>query len=117
MTIPEIFAESGEEGFRKWETKVLSQYCRESGLVVSTGGGCVTRSENYNILHQNGKIIWIQRDLNQLPVDGRPLSQMGELETMYRFRKPLYERFSDAVVVNNKDISSVVKKIISMEEL
>lgn len=115
MSIPEIFEKSGEEGFRKWETDVLSQFCKKSGQVIATGGGCVTRPENYNILHQNGNIIWIQRDWDQLPTDGRPLSQKGKLETMYQVRKPLYTQFSDATVINDSDISDIVKRIISAE--
>lgn len=115
MTVPEIFEKFGEEGFRKWETKVLDQFCKESGLVIATGGGCVTRPENYNILRQNGKVIWIQRDIAVLPVEGRPLSQIGMLETMYQTRKPLYEKFADETVANDTDISTVVDQIISME--
>ena len=115
MTIPAIFEKYGEEGFRKLETTVLDQFCKQSGLVIATGGGCVTRPENYNILHQNGKIIWIQRDIATLPVDGRPLSQIGMLETMYQIRKPLYEKFADETIVNDTDISTVADQIISME--
>lgn len=115
ISIPEIFASSGEAGFRKLETEVLSRICRKSGLVIATGGGCVTRPENYDILHQNGSIIWIQRDWAQLPTDGRPLSQQGNLEGMYQERKPLYEAFSDTAIVNDGDLNSVVQQIISME--
>lgn len=115
MTIPEIFAASGEDGFRKWETSVLSQVCKKSGFVIATGGGCVTRSENYNILHQNGNVIWLQRDLDRLATDGRPLSQKGNLDAMYLVRKPLYTAFSDAAVNNEGDLNTVVQQIISTE--
>lgn len=116
MPIPEIFAQSGEEGFRKLETEVLSQYGKASGLVISTGGGCVTRSENYPILHQNGRIIWIQRDLNLLPTDGRPLSQQNKLSEMYRIRKPLYEQFADYAVDNNGSLNETIHAILHKEE-
>ena len=116
MPIPEIFAQSGEKGFRKLETEVLSQYGKASGLVISTGGGCVTRSENYPILHQNGRIIWIQRDLNLLPTDGRPLSQQNKLSEMYRIRKPLYEQFADYAVDNNGSLNETIHAILHKEE-
>ena len=50
---------------------------------------------------QNGTIYWIQRDISELPTDGRPLSQANKLQQMYSARKPLYERFADKVVTNN----------------
>ena len=78
-SIPEIFASSGEGEFRKLETQVLSGLGKRSGLVIATGGGCVTKQENYRHLHQNGKIVWVQREISQLPTDGRPLSQQNKL--------------------------------------
>ncbi len=97
----DIIREQGEAAFRGQETEALRQLGKESGLVIATGGGCVTRPENYPLLHQNGKIIWLQRDLELLPTDGRPLSQQGSLEKLYEMRKALYERFADYVVNND----------------
>ena len=114
MTIPEIFAEEGEEGFRKRETAVLAELGKRSGLVIATGGGCVTRPENYPLLHQNGRIVWLQRNIAALPTDGRPLSQKGRLEEMYRQRKPLYEAFADVAVVQDGTPADAVKKIVEM---
>ena len=101
MSIPEIFAQSGEAGFRQIETQVLSDLGMRSGLVIATGGGCVTRERNYPLLHQNGTCVWLTRDLAKLPTDGRPLSQKGKLEQMYQIRKPLYDRFADVTVCND----------------
>ena len=101
MSIPEIFAQSGEEGFRQIETQVLSDLGMRSGLVIATGGGCVTQERNYPLLHQNGTCVWLTRDLAKLPTDGRPLSQKGKLEQMYQIRKPLYDRFADVTVCND----------------
>lgn len=112
MTIPEIFASSGEAGFRQWETKILTQIGKESGLVIATGGGCVTRLENYPALHQNGKIVWIKRNIHILPTDGRPLSQKNNLEQMYTVRRPLYEAFADITVENDSTPEVAVKRIL-----
>lgn len=98
--IPEIFAEEGEAGFRIREIEVLRELGMGSGLVIATGGGCVTREENYPALHQNGRIFCLYRDLDALPTEGRPLSQGTKLSEMYRIRKPLYERFADAHIQN-----------------
>jgi shikimate dehydrogenase len=99
-SIPRIFAEDGEDIFRAYETKVLSSLGKQSGLVIATGGGCVTRKENYEHLHQNGCLIWLHRDIQTLPTDGRPLSASGRLEEMYRIRKPLYKAFADHQITN-----------------
>lgn len=112
MSIPEIFEKYGEEGFRQIETKVLAKLGQKSCLVIATGGGCVTKAENYPLLHQNGIIYWLKRDISSLPTDGRPLSQAGKLEQMYQIRKPLYEKFSDIGVENNKSLEDTVAKIL-----
>ena len=115
--IPAIFAAHGEEGFRKLETQVLDMLGKQSGLVIATGGGCVTRPENYPLLHQNGSIYWVQRDLNTLPTEGRPLSQATKLTQMYSVRRPLYEKFADYTVNNNAEPESVVDQITKLEEI
>ena len=109
--IPEIFAESGEAGFRAIETEVLAELGKRSGLVIATGGGCVTQPRNYPLLHQNGTVFWLRRDLEKLPTDGRPLSQANKLSDMYAIREPMYRRFADAVIDNNGYIESAVKAI------
>lgn len=112
-SIPEIFAQSGEDAFRKIETQAISLLGKQSGLVIATGGGCVTRNVNYPHLHQNGTIVWLQRDLSRLPTEGRPLSHVGELESMYQVRRPLYEAFSDVTVINDNDAETVADAILS----
>ena len=101
-SIPAIFAQDGVDAFRKLETQVLAELGKQSGLIIATGGGCVTRQENYPLLHQNGIVFWLQRDTALLPTEGRPLSQQNKLEEMYRVRKPLYEAFADCIVQNNR---------------
>lgn len=113
-SIPEIFAEDGEEVFRSWETKALRELSKQSGLVIATGGGCVTRNENYPLLHQNSTIVWIQRDIAALPTDGRPLSQAGKMEAMYEIRKPLYTQFCDLTVSNDTAPEIVVERILKL---
>ena len=114
--IPEIFANGGETAFRDLETKTLAEFGRESGLVIATGGGCVTKERNYPLLHQNGTIFWIRRDLGLLPTDGRPLSQSGKLTDMYHVRKPLYESFADHTIDNNGSIEAAVQSVIQILE-
>ncbi|MBQ8851096.1 MAG: shikimate kinase, partial [Oscillibacter sp.] len=110
--IPAYFASHGEDAFRKVEAEVLSDLGKQSGLVIATGGGCVTREENYNSLHQNGTIIWVQRDLNKLPTSGRPVSQRDGVQAIFEKRKPMYERFADIAVDNNGEVSETVSQIL-----
>lgn len=112
-SIPEIFAEDGEEVFRDWETKALAELGKQSGLVIATGGGCVTRQRNYPLLHQNGAIFWLRRDTASLPTDGRPLSQSHSLSNMYEKRKPMYEAFADFSVDNNGSTEETVRAILA----
>ena len=97
--IPRIFAEDGEAVFRELETRVLAEHSKRSGLVIATGGGCVTISENKPLLHQNGVCFWLQRDAEKLATAGRPLSV--DLKRMYDQRMPLYASFGDAQIDNN----------------
>ena len=116
-SIPEIFSQDGEDAFRQWETKALEALGKRSGLIIATGGGCVTRARNYPLLHQNGTVFWLQRDLNRLPTDGRPLSQITDLSEMYRIRQPLYEQFADCVVDNNGSLGSSLDRILGVLEV
>ena len=114
MSIPEIFAREGEAGFRLRETEVLAALGKASGQILSTGGGCVTKAENYPLLHQNGILLWLQRDLNTLPKDGRPISLKSDLHELYEKRRPCYERFADAVIDNNGSTEDTVKAILEV---
>ena len=113
-TSPEIFAESGEAGFRAIETEVLAELGKQSGLLIATGGGCVTQERNYPLLHQNGTIFWIQRDIGKLPTNGRPLSQTNRLTDLYAVRKPMYEHFADHTIDNNGQIEITVTQILEV---
>ena len=111
-TIPDIFRQDGEEAFRNAETAVLLDLGKRSGLIIATGGGCVTKDRNYLHLHRNGMLFWIQRPLGALATDGRPLSQASNLAAMYAVREPLYTRFADVVIQNDLSPESTVADIL-----
>lgn len=115
-TIPEIFEEDGEACFRNLETQVLSEFGKQSQLIIATGGGCVTKERNYPLLHQNGRIFWLLRDISCLSTAGRPLSQNKELTDMFDARKRLYESFSDHCIDNNGTCENTLMQIISQLE-
>lgn len=107
--ITDILPSQGEAAFRALETQTLSDLGKQSGLVIATGGGCVTREENYDLLHQNGTVFWLTRELNKLPTQGRPLSR--DLGQMYARREPMYRRFADAAVSNDGSVEQTVREI------
>ena len=90
--IPAIFAEQGEDAFR-------------------TGGGCVTRPENWYHLRQNGRLIWLRRPLEDLPTAGRPLSQRRSPRALYAEREPLYRAWAEAAIENTGTVTDTVRKI------
>ena len=114
IRIPMIFENEGEAGFRRRETATLAELGKRSGAVISTGGGCVTRAENYPLLHQNGTIIWLRRDLDKLAREGRPLSVNADLSAMYTVREPLYARFADFTVDNSGTPTETVDAILEV---
>ena len=117
MTIPEFFDEYGEAQFRRLETQVLADLGKRSGQVIATGGGCVTREENYPLLHQNSRIIWIKRSPSRLPIEGRPLSQKTAPAVLYEERKHLYKLFSDAAVSNDGSKGETLTQILNILEV
>ena len=101
--IPVIFREEGEEGFRAIETRVLRRIAREKGQVIASGGGV-------ELLRQNGPVVFLRRDLEKLPLAGRPISQSKPVEQIYRERIEAYRGWSD-YQVENREISEAVDEI------
>ena len=110
-SIPEIFAREGEAGFRERESALVREFGERTGLVVSTGGGVVTRRENYIPLKQNGLLLHLRRDPAALPTDGRPLSQATAPEELWRRRAPLYAAFADGEIDNNGTLARTLEQI------
>jgi shikimate kinase len=94
-TIPEIFKEAGEEGFRALESAVLDQLAAWHSLVVATGGGVVTRPVNWGHLHQ-GVVIWLDAPedvlLARLEADPTPRPLLADPDPAGRLRQLLAER-------------------------
>lgn len=111
--IPAIFAAEGEEGFRRLEHEVLCETAKESGLVIAAGGGIVTRQENLDHMRQNSRVIWLRRDLDKLPTEGRPLSQANPPEKLYQQREPLYRAAADLSADNNGTVDTTLAQILS----
>lgn len=110
-SIPEIFKESGESHFRKIEAEVAREVGKEKELIIATGGGVIVTPENHDALRQNGTVVFINRDINVLPTDGRPLSQTNKLNDMFNIRLPLYRSICHHEIDGNGSIEQVADRI------
>lgn len=113
-SIPEIFAAQGEAAFRDLEAKAVAQAARERGGVIATGGGVLLREENRRALRQNSRIVYLDRALDALPTDGRPISQTRKLEDIYRERLPLFTGVSDVTVANDAAPEVVAARVLEV---
>lgn len=85
----------GEAAFRRLEHEVIQEISGMSGAVISCGGGVVVTPSNYQLLRQNGKLVYLTRPLEQLAIAGRPLSQSIGIQELATERLPLYEAWAD----------------------
>tara|TARA_Y100001968_G_scaffold329682_1_gene379610 strand:- start:768 stop:1364 length:597 start_codon:yes stop_codon:yes gene_type:complete len=122
QSIDEIFKKDGEKSFRDIETQVLKEIGKHYALVVSTGGGIVTRPENWGVLHQ-GIIIWIDpgrdRLWERLQADSsqRPLllseDPRAAFDTLNKKREPLYKEADLRISVEDESAEDVAQQIIN----
>lgn len=92
MPVPQLFAQKGEIYFRALESEMLALACRGTGKIIATGGGVVTVPGNIEIMRQAGTVYYIERPLEELATEERPLSSGGitGLRELYTVRQPLY---------------------------
>ena len=103
-TIPDIFSEVGEKGFRKIESEVIFDLGSVQNSIISTGGGAVLDYRNIDILKENGVVVFIDRDISSIvATEDRPLTSNREaLEKKYAERYSIYcERCDHHVKIGN----------------
>lgn len=110
--IPDIIKNQGEDFFRCCENVAVNLAGKEKSCIIATGGGVVTRLENYMPLKQNGIIVFINRDAEKLPTNNRPLSQLHGVKELYEKRMPLYRQFAHIEVDGNGTVEEVADSII-----
>lgn len=113
MEIKDIFKLYGEEKFREIEKNVIKSLQDKSSCIISCGGGIIKDIENINYLRKNGVIIYLDRDIENIYLnDKRPLTQnKDDLIRLYKERLPLYKKYSDYIIENNKDAIDAIKQI------
>ena len=114
MSIAEFFKIYGEKEFRRVETEIIKQIGKKQNLIISTGGGVVLKKENVDALKQNGKLFFLDRDLDKLQFTAsRPLSSdKQKLTDLFNKRYLYYLNACDILVDANGDVQDVVNKIL-----
>lgn len=124
-TIPQIFAQDGEEQFRKIESDVLKSVKDETETIVSTGGGTPCHGENMEIMLETGLTVYLKMTPEQLTkrllesTGERPLIKnipddqlFGFIEKKLGVREKWYNRANIIIEGTNLDIdrlSSFIK--------
>lgn len=107
--------ENGEKAFRDAEAAVIAELCHDTvGSVISTGGGAILRGENIVALRGNGKIYFIDRDIDDIiPTSDRPLSSNREmLQKRYNERYGIYTGTCDVHMKNDGTAEELADRII-----
>ena len=122
MKISEIFAQKGEEYFRKKETEVCEKFSHETGYIIATGGGIIKNVENVRLLKKNGVVIYLKASPEHIFRNvrndvSRPLLQGGDkmekIKSLMEERRPLYEKHADMrITVTGGNIRSLTEKIL-----
>ena len=110
----EFIEQNSLDDFRDYESRLAKKWGKESGLVISCGGGIVERAENLKHISQNGTVVWVKRALDQVSTKHRPLSQTIGVERLYEMRKDRYESWSDISFVNRGGLNYSVDRLIRL---
>jgi shikimate kinase len=123
MSIPEIFRQRGETGFREMEIETTRAIAGKKNTVIACGGGIILNTINIDRLRQECVII----GLTAAPAvilkrtspdkDGRPLldvtDRARQIEKLLKFRRPYYKRSADIIVNTSRlKVDNVVERII-----
>lgn len=129
-SIPWIFEKEGEEGFRQREECIIDQLTQQAEIVLATGGGAVTRSQNRRALHQRGVVIYlytpVEMQLARTARDrNRPLLQVAnpeaKLKELLAARDPLYREVAHYVIATSdgsaRDLAQKIIQLIGVNTL
>ena len=112
--ISTYITEQGEAAFREKEAEMIAKFGTQTGLIISTGGGCVTVPKNFAHLRQNGRIYQLTQPVENLSTSGRVLSSGGieRLRELEATRTPMYESFAQCIVEHNRNAPETVAAIL-----
>src|ERR1700722_9508175 len=123
LSVAEIIALYGQEGFRRMEQTALGQLlARDELLVLATGGGIVSEPLTFDLILSSFYTIWLKAEPEEHMArvrgqgDLRPMaddrSAMAELRTILRSREPLYARASAVVDTAGLSVDAAAARLI-----
>ena len=122
VKVPLIFEYEGESGFRKRETKILSEIIKMNSIVLATGGGIILSKTNRQLISESSVVIYLNATIKELVKrlandKDRPLIQNVDKETKLRElierRGSLYESIADYIIqTKEKRASEIASEII-----
>lgn len=126
MTINEIFANHGEEYFRKLENEIIKKAAAKDNAVIATGGGVVLNRENISELRKTGIIFNLSPDFSVIEerlekaAATRPLlrnQSMDEIRSQFEKRRPFYDNCDCKInVISGRTPKSYAMEILSTVE-
>jgi shikimate kinase len=125
-TIPEIFAQDGEAGFRRLERDLVQELSKRSGLIISTGGGVVTNPDNLSDFAESGLLVCLTASpetiFQRLEKDTtRPLlsgDKKEQIETLLKRRQPLYDAIARQIngdCLDPEERADAILKLYALE--
>ncbi len=121
MSVKELFATEGEEGFRDREQQVIEELTLQDGLVLATGGGAVLREANRRALHERGTVVYLRAAPEELAHRmrndrSRPLLQgrdpRARLRELLRQREPLYRDVAHFVIETGRPSPALLTQLV-----
>lgn len=120
-TVPEIFAEHGEDEFRAGERRVIARLLQEPPHVLATGGGAFMNEETRRLIKEKAVSVWLRADVDVLARrvgrrDNRPLlsgkNPRQVLRDLMAVRDPFYAEADIAVETDDGPHQAAVTAII-----
>jgi XRE family aerobic/anaerobic benzoate catabolism transcriptional regulator len=125
LSVKEIYAIYGQEGYRRLEQRALRRLTAHPGpLILATSGSIVAEPLTYDLLLQSFFTIWLQarpeehmqrvRDQGQLESTGDHATALEDLRSVLLSREPLYARASAIVDTSGVPVATMLDRLIAM---
>lgn len=125
LSVGEIFAIYGQEGYRRLEQKALRQLAEHPGpMVLATGGSIVAEPLTYDLLLSSFYTIWLRarpeehlqrvRDQGHVEGKGDPTWVLEDLRAVLLSREPLYARASAVVDTSDVPVEVMAERLIEV---
>jgi shikimate kinase len=123
LSVAEIFAAEGEEGFRRRESDAIRDAATRNRSVIATGGGAFCREENLSLMLSAGRVVALDVSAEEAVAragghSGRPLldgqaDPLGTARTLLSARVPFYSRAHLCVETEGRTSNEIAVEILA----